>query len=249
MPGFASLLAASLAVRAASLNMCADEYLLLLAKPGEVASVSRLSRDPADSSLWRIGRRYPGNRGDIESALKTRPNLLITMGGSGRSTSIIAGRMGLRTLDLPFPMTIDDVSANMDRVAGALGDPSRTLPWKRRLAGLRSTRGPARDAIFLGSGGNSLGKQSVEAEWMRLAGLEQRDLPGGRASLELLATRPPQVLLRSAYRRNERSLGQIWLDHPLAKPGASRMITVDGRPWTCAGPLMLREVERLRSLM
>lgn len=249
MPGFASLLAASAALRVASLNLCADEYLLLLAKPQEIASVSRLSRDPADSSLWRLGQRYPGNRGDLESSLGTHPNLLITMGGDGRATSMIAKRMGLRTLDLPFPMTIDDVAKNMDRVANALGDPSRSLPWKRRLAGLGTRQGLARDAIFLGSGGNSVGAQSVEAQWMRLAGLKQRPLPGGRASLELLATRPPAVLLRSAYRRTERSLGQEWLQHPLASPKTSKVITVDGRPWTCAGPLMPGEIERLRSMM
>jgi iron complex transport system substrate-binding protein len=244
-----ALLSATSAIRVASLNMCTDEYLLLLARPLEVASVSRLSRDPADSSLWRIGQRYVGNRGDLESALRTRPTLLITMGGSGRATFLIARRTGLRMLDLPFPATIDDVVKNMDRVAAALGDPSRVIAWKSRLAGLRATRGPVRDAIFLGSGGTSVGAKSVEAEWMRLAGLKQRVLPGGRASLELLATRPPHVLLRSAYRRSERSLGQTWLNHPLAKPKASRSITVDGRPWTCAGPLMLGEVERLRSMM
>jgi iron complex transport system substrate-binding protein len=84
---------------------------------------------------------------------------------------------------------------------------------------------------------------------MRMAGLRQRPLAGGRASLELLATRPPAVLLRSAYRRGERSLGQSWLDHPLAKPKRSRIVTVDGRPWTCAGPLMLGEVQRLRRML
>ena len=246
MPGFASLLVASAAVRAASLNMCSDEYLLLLARPHEIASVSRLSRDPADSSLWKLGRRFPGNRGDLESALATRPNLLITMGGGGRATNLIARKMGIRTLDLPFPATIEDVASNMDRVASALGEPGRSLAWKRRLALLRGARQPSRDAIFLGSGGNSVGAQSVEAEWMALAGLRQRSLTGGRATLELLATRPPSVLLRSAYRRNERSLGQTWLDHPLARPAQSKMVTIDGRPWTCAGPLMLGEVERLR---
>jgi iron complex transport system substrate-binding protein len=246
MPGFASLLVASEALRVASLNMCTDEYLLMLAKPSEIASVSRLSRDPADSSLWRIGQRYPGNRGDLESALKTRPNLLITMGGGGRSTQMIAGKLGLRTLDLPFPMSIRDVAANMDRVATALGEPARTQPWKRQLDRLQLGRRPARDAIFLGAGGNSVAGQSVEAQWMGLAGLKQRSLPAGRASLELLATRPPAVLLRSSYRRTERSIGQTWLDHPLARPKASTIVTVDGRPWTCAGPLMLGEIERLR---
>ena len=249
MPGFASLLVASAAVRAASLNLCSDEYLLLLARPHEIASVSRLSRDPADSSLWKVGRRYPGNRGTLESALATRPNLLITMGGSGRATSLIARKMGIRTLDLPFPATIEDVASNMDRVASALGEPGRSLAWQGRLALLRGVAQPSRDAIFLGAGGNSVGAQSVEAEWMALAGLRQRSLPGGRATLELLATRPPSILLRSAYRRNERSLGQTWLAHPLARPARSKMVTVDGRPWTCAGPLMLGEVERLRGAL
>ena len=49
MPVSASLLAASSALRVASLDLCADEYLLLLARPAEVASVSRLAHDPADS--------------------------------------------------------------------------------------------------------------------------------------------------------------------------------------------------------
>ena len=40
-----------------------------------------------------------------------------------------------------------------------------------------------------------------------------------------------------------------WLDHPLARPKASKIVTVDGRPWTCAGPLMLREVEKLRRVL
>jgi len=74
-------------------------------------------------------------------------------------------------------------------------------------------------------------------------------VPGGRASLELLATRPPAVILRSSYRRTERSLGQEWLEHPLAKPKTSKIVTVDGRPWTCAGPLMLTEIARLRSML
>ncbi|MDV3256705.1 MAG: hypothetical protein LOX97_02765 [Sphingomonas sp.] len=246
MPGFASLLAAS-ALRAASLNMCADEYLLLLARPREIASVSRLTRDPADSPLWRQARRFKANRGTLESVLDTRPTLVITMGGSGRATAAIARTLGLRTLDLPFPLSIDDVAANMDRVASALGQPARALPWKRRLARLRAATPAQRDAIFLGAGGNSFGEKSLEAEWMSLAGFRQRPLPGGRASLELLATRPPRVLLRSTYRQAQYSLGQSWLNHPLASPRGSTVIEVDGRPWTCGGPLMVGVIEQLRN--
>ncbi len=249
MPAFASLLAASAAVRVASLNLCTDEYLLLLARPSEIASVSRLSHDPADSSQWRLGRRFPINRGDLEGALPARPTLLLAMGGGGKATSLIARRMGLKTVDLAFPAAIADVERNLVRVAAALGDSRRAIPWQQRLARLRRSPPGSRDAIFLGNGGNSVGAQSLEAQWMGLAGLRQRALPGGRASLELLATKPPAILLRSIYRRNERSLGQTWLDHPLARPSRSRIVPIDGRPWTCAGPLMLGEIERLRRIL
>jgi len=249
MPVSVSLLAASGALRVVSLNLCTDEYLLLLARPSEIASVSRLSHDPADSSQWRLGRRFPVNRGDLEGALRTRPTLLLTMGGGGRSTALIAKQMGIRTVNLIFPATIDDVERNIVQVATALGDHHRATPWQQRLSRLRRTPAITRDAIFLGNGGNSVGAQSVEAQWMSLAGLRQRALPGGRASLELLATRPPAILLRSVYRRAERSVGQAWLDHPLARPKRSRIISIDGRPWTCAGPLMLGEIERLRRLL
>ena len=56
MPGFASLLAASAAVRASPRSTCAPTNICCCSRGrGEIASVSRLSRDPADSSLWQLG--------------------------------------------------------------------------------------------------------------------------------------------------------------------------------------------------
>lgn len=242
-------LAASASLRVASLDLCADEYLLLLALPSEIASVSRVSQDPADSALWRQARRYPANQRGLESVIGTRPTLLLSTGGGGRATGLIAERLHIRTMTLRYPGSIADVEATMVRVARALGDARRADGWRRRLARLKTTLLSQRDTIFLSSGGNSVPAGSLGAQWMALGGLRQRPLPGGRASLETLATGPPQVLLRSTYRRNQPSLGQRWLDHPLARRSAARSIDTDGRPWTCAGPLMVAEIERLRGLL
>ena len=245
MPDFASLLVAS-ALHVASLNLCTDEYLLLLGKPGEIASVSRLAQDPAESPLWRQARAYPANRGAIEQVLGQRPNLLLSMGGGGRSTKAIAGRLGMKVVDLPFPASIDDVAATMRTVARALGDEHRADAWVARLANARAAPGRARDAIWVSGGGTSLAAGSPGAEWMALAGLAQRRLPGGRADLETLLVRPPAVLVRSDYRRGQMSQGVRWFDHPIVKRLSARTLMTDGRGWTCAGPLMLDEVERLR---
>ena len=162
MPVSASLLAASAGLRVASLNLCADEYLLLLARPAEIASVSRLAHDPADSLLWRQARRFPANHHGLERVIGTRPTLLLTSGGGGRATSAIAARLGIKTLNLGYPATIADVSATMTRVATALGDRRRADGWQRRLARLQAARLPLRDTIFLSGGGNSVGTGSLE---------------------------------------------------------------------------------------
>jgi iron complex transport system substrate-binding protein len=246
MPGFASLSVLS-AIRVASLNLCTDEYLLLLARPSEIASVTRLAQDPAESRLWSRAVAYPANRGSVEQILSARPTLLLTMGGSGRSTTHLARRMGVRTLDLPFANTIDDVGANLRRVAIALGEPRRADSWLQRMAMLRNGKPrSSRDAIYVSSGGSSMAAQSLGSEWLALAGLKQRNLRGGRADLETLLIAPPAVLVRSTYRRGQMSQGMRWFDHPIVKRLAKRTVTTDGRAWTCGGPLMVDEILRLR---
>ena len=246
MPGFASLSIAS-ALKVASLNLCTDEYLLLLARPTEIASITRLSQDPAESRLWKQARAFPANRGSVEQVIATRPTLLLTMGGSGRSSGQLARRMGVRTLDLPYATSIADVAANMQRVAAALGEPRRAVPWLEQLAALQfSAPTRLRDAIYVSGGGNSLSAGSPAAEWLALAGLRQRALPGGRATLETLLVAPPAVLVRSDYRRGQMSQGMRWFDHPIVKRLEPRTTTTDGRAWTCGGPLMVNEIARLR---
>lgn len=248
MPASALLLA-SAAIRAASLNLCADEYLLLLAKPSQVASVSYLSRDPLESPFWKLARAHPANRGSLEEVLGARPTLVLTMGGGGRASGLIARRLGLRTIDLKANGTPADVETNLRAVASALGRSGAAVPWIRRLRRLRSTVPPtAVDAIWLSGGGQSFGAASAGAEWMRLAGFRQRALPGGRADLETLLVHPPQVMVESDYRRGQLSGGTAWLRHPIVRNVPSKRVRTDGRAWTCMGPMMIGEIERLRKV-
>lgn len=244
MPASALLLAAS----AASLNLCTDEYLLLLARPGEIASVSYLSGDALESSLWRLGRRHHRNRGSIEDVVALRPRLMLTMGGGGRATALIATRLKIRTIELRPVASLDDVAANLRLVAAELGEPGRARPWLDRLAALRgSAPRHAKDAIWVSGGGDSLEPGSVGAQWLRLAGLRQRPLEGGRATLEALTVHPPQVLVRSVYRPGQAHRGARWWQHPVVRRLEARQLTTDDRAWRCRGPLMIGEIKRLRA--
>lgn len=250
MAASALLLAASASVRAASLNLCTDEYLLLLARPGQIAGISYLARDPRESALWRQARRYPGNRGSIEEVLPLRPTLLLTSAGGGRASAMLARRSGMRTLDVPYPADLDGVARNLSKIAAALGNSQRARPWLKRLAALRnSAPSVSTDSIWISGGGFSLAPHSLGVQWMRLAGLQQRPLPGGRATLETLLTAPPKILVKSDYRSLEMSGGNRWLSHPIVRHAGARQVVTDGRPWTCLGPLMIPEIERLKGVL
>ncbi|HEX6218848.1 MAG TPA: ABC transporter substrate-binding protein [Sphingomicrobium sp.] len=248
MPASALLLGASAAVRAASLNLCTDELLLLLARPEQVVSVTHLVRQEAESPLWRRARLYPRNDGTLLDVAARRPNVVFTMGGQGHDRAAIAKRLGIRVVILPYPQSIDDVIVSVKTVGQALG---RQLQAERLVTQVNAVRRgvPARsvDTLYLSGGGLTVGATSLAAQWMRLAGLRQRSVRGDRVGLEQLLVSPPAVLLRSNYRTKEYSSQQRWLAHPLAaRAKAKRTLTTDGRRWTCMGPLLVPEILRLR---
>jgi iron complex transport system substrate-binding protein len=256
---FASLLAASALLlagvethasprRVASLNLCTDELLLLLAAPGQIASVTHLAQAEAETPLWRQARLYPRNDGSLLSVVEYRPDLIVTMGGGVRDRLRIAGRLGIEAVDLPFAQDLMDVARNIGRLARALGRQEAGAALIRRMTELVRTRPRRRlDTIWLGSGGRTVPATGLEAQWMALAGLRQRPMQGDRVPLETLIARPPALLLRSDYRAGQYSNGQRWLTHPAARLAAHvRTVPTDGRRWTCMGPLLIGEIERLR---
>jgi iron complex transport system substrate-binding protein len=254
---FASLSAVSLALaapaaaaprRVASLNLCTDELLLILAEPRQIASVSHLAQQPAETPLWRQARRYKRNDGSLVSVAPLRPDLVLTMGGGGRDRAHIAERLRIRNLVLPYPQSIADIERGILSVASALG---RTEAGRRAVAQIaalkRSAPASRVDTIWLGGGGRSVAATGLAADWMALAGMRQRPLRGDRVSLEHLLAAPPALLLRSDYRAGQYSAEQRWLSHPLAaRAKSARTLVTDGRRWTCMGPLMAGEILRLR---
>ncbi len=253
---FASALSLALAApgdampprRVASLNLCTDELLLMLGSPQQIVSVTHLAQQANETPLWREARRYRRNDGSLLSVSALRPDLVLTMGGGGRDRLRIAGRLGIKTLDLPFASSLDDVEAGISSVAAALGRHAAGAALVSRMRALRRSAPPGRlDTIWLGGGGRTVSANGPEAQWMALAGMRQRPLTGDRVSLEELLVRPPRILLRSDYRQGQYSGEQRWLTHPLARrPRQSRNLATDGRRWTCMGPLLVDEILRLR---
>jgi iron complex transport system substrate-binding protein len=236
--------------RVASLKLCTDEILLMLAEPQNIASITYLSQEPRETPLWRVARRHARNDGTLLSVVKHRPQLVFDMGGGGRDVERIARRLNIKLVTLPFPERIGDVKAMIRTMAASLGRQAAGETLVSRIEQLERTapRRPA-ETVWLGGGGRSVSAQGLAADWMRLAGFRQRPLQGDRVSLEQLLVSPPAILLRSDYRQGQYSGEQRWLSHPLAKHNRkSRSIATDGRRWTCMGPSLVPEILRLRQI-
>lgn len=257
MRAFACALAISLALggaaeatprRVASLNLCADELVLLVAAREQIASVTHLSRNPREFPFWRSARRYPSNDGGLVSVAALRPDLIVTMGGLGRDRERLARRIGARLIDLPYPQSIADIETSVARLGIALDRRPRAAALIRAIRRLRSSA-PSRqvDAVFVSGGGLSFAAPGLGAEWMALAGLSQRSLPNARVSSEMLLTSPPAIALRSDYRSDQSSRAALWPGFRLlARSRRTRTLATDGRRWTCMGPSLIPEIRRLR---
>ena len=234
--------------RVVSLNLCTDELLLALAEPGQIASVTHLAGREEETHLWRQASAYPLNDGTMEGAVAMRPDLVLTMGGGGGDRIGLARRLGIRTLDLPFPQSLEDEFAAIRAVAHAVGRADAGEALVSRIEALRRSAPQEQiDTIWVGGGGRTVGATGQEAQWMALAGYRQREMAGDLVQLEELLARPPSVLLRSDYRARQYSRGQAWLAHPLAQQiRGGRTVTTDGRRWTCMGPALIEEIERLK---
>lgn len=235
-------------VRAASLNLCTDELVLLIAAPPQIASVTHLARNRHESPLWRTARRFPANDGSIVSVAGMRPDVIVTMGGMARDQEQLAGRIGARLISLDYPQSLDDIAAGTMEIARALDRESRGRRIVRALRRLqRSTPSESREGAFLSGGGLTHYEGSLGAAWLALAGLVPPEGLGAQISAERILTNPPPIIVRSNYRQDQASRDNHWIGYRfLERASATRTIRTDGRLWTCAGPLLIAEVARLR---
>jgi len=247
---FAALLlltAAAPPTRVASLNLCTDELALLLAAPHQLASVTWLAADPHETALAPRTHGLALNNGRLDSVAALHPDLVLTSGPSTRYAAELAARMGTRVLDVPPPITIADVRANVRAVAAALGRPAAAASI---LAAFDHDLGPSiparTRALMIQGGGYAPAADGLAAALLARAGLAQMATQGGHVDFERLLTKPPQVIVTSSYRAGQTSRVQSWLAHPSLRRLPSRRLTIDGRAWTCMGSLAARALPGLR---
>ena len=242
-----------------SVNLCTDQLLLLLADPGQIASVSRLALEPESSYMARAARHHPVNDARAEQLLALQPDLVLAGRYSPRPLLQLLRRLGYRVEQLELPRSLEEIRRNIRRVAALLGRERRgevlIREMDRRIGAVAATfdgttERPA--ALFYQPRGYTSGRDTLQDQALRLAGWRnlaaEAGIEGyGHIDLERLLLGRPQQIFTSAYAPGSRSLAQHLLQHPaLRRITAGRpMINVDYRYWICGGPMIADAVEAL----
>lgn len=251
---FAFAVALAWPVRAApphhivSLNLCADEFLVELADPDQIAGLTRLSHMPNMSPIAAEAAHFPTIASSAEALLAARPDLILT-GWPGQADAAMRAGLKAQMLLVPPANSYAEIVAQIRLVAKAVGHPERGEALIRRmdmeLAAIPKL-GRGRTAADYQRHGYLSGAGTLMDDMMRRVGLRnlatELDLPPlANLPLEQLVAHRPDFLITGTGKA--RDLGSAMLDHP-AIADIPRL-RLPGALVECGGPFYPRTIQLL----
>lgn len=244
-----------------SLNVCTDQLTMLIAAPGQLLSVSALSRDPSLSVLHDEAHAWPANRGLAEEVLQKAPDVVVTGTFTLHNTTALLRRLGFEVAEFAPAVSLDDIRANIARMGELLrredraGELVREFDAALEAVAAANAACPRNDdkpgVLTFGHNGVTEGAGTLQHAVIEAAGFRNLGARGGASGMNyipletLLSLRPDLVLTPKGFEAP--SLAARQFSHPALKallsgvtPGA-----VDGALWTCGSPFTAQAVETL----
>ena len=244
--------------RVASANLCADQLLLDLADPGQIASLSPFARDPGMSFYADRARNFPVNRGNGEDLVRSEADLVLVGPFDSRYVRSLLEAGKVETLSIAPWTSFEHGKSEIRKLAARLGHSERGEAMIGRID-------QALSRVDQLSAGRTLRPSSlvlhrrgfvfhagISGEIAARAGLRDAapDLgikEAGFVTLERLVARPPDYLIVSEADFRAEDQGQALLIHPaLVKlfPKERRLVLPD-RLTICGGPSTIALAETL----
>lgn len=258
---FAALAGKLKAERVVSMNLCADQLLLLIAERSRIASVSYLARDLVISHLAQQARDIPFNHGLAEEILPIRPDLVLAGSYTTRPTNALLQKLGIKVLVLDPTEGYEGIRLNMRLVGKALGETAKVDRLIEQFDLALETSAPSRGfptAIILRPRGMTTGRGSLSDAILRTAGLRNLSAElgvgkSGLLSLEQVVVAQPDLIILAEFRSDHPSLAHLILQHPVLrvkqadpKDNIPGRVTLPTHLWNCGGPQALEAVDILK---
>jgi iron complex transport system substrate-binding protein len=241
--------------RVASLNLCADQLLLNVADPRQIAALSWLARDPEESVLAERARYFPINYGSAEEILKIAPDVVIAGAYTSRFARAVLESLGYLVVEIAPAVSLADIEHNLRVVGRAIGRAERAreviVAFRARAAAIRERHVRTElAAVVVRPGGYTTGSDSLGNTILELTGL--RNVAArhgldrwGSLSMEALLLAEPDLLILTDYRARAASLANAALEHPALRGKLAQLtaVRVPSRYWSCGLPQSLESAD------
>ncbi len=237
--------------RIVSANLCADQLLLAVADPAQIAALTRNARDPWMSAAAAQAKPFRMIRGTSEEILTLDPDLIVGAPEFRTTEWRSMARKDIAALDLPFANSLADIQTQLRAVAAATGHRARgdaiAAQMDKALVRLPRT-GKGRIAAYYQRRGYLTGTGTLVDELMTRAGLANLATKLGkgalgRLTLEEMVAANPDILIVETDGPVVTDQGAEMLQHPALRHVPR--VTLP-QAWTvCGGPAYVQAARSL----
>jgi iron complex transport system substrate-binding protein len=242
--------------RVASFNLCADQLVVALANPDQIAGLSTFAADPQLSVVANQAKQFPALDQRSEATVALQPDLVLVGPNDRSAIRRVLTALGLRVHEVGLVTDVESGRKQVREVAALLGHSERGAALvanidrgEARLAALAGGRKAT--ALVVERRGYVAGPQSLAAALLREAGYRVPDgAPegfGGFVALEkLLVLRPDVLVLHDPVTRAS-DQGTLFLAHPAlaALYPPERRLLLPRRYALCGGPALVAALDYL----
>ena len=244
----------------ASLDFCADQYVLALADRGDIVGVSP-SAESEFSYFAEKASGLPQIRPTAEEVLLLAPDLVVRQWGGGYGAGTLLERFGVPVVQVSFAVTLAETRENLLRVGAAMGKLERATALAEAMdarlarveAAMRKGTTPLPAALYVTPSGTTSGWGTFVHEVLTAAGVANVSADLGNSpwhpiNLEALALSPPDIIVAGFFDLRSQRLDNWSLSRHyfLQRQMASLPVTlVPSRQLACAAWFVIDAVEAI----
>ena len=230
--------------RVASVNVCTDQLVMLLADPEQIVSLSQLSDDPRSSVLADEAKAFPKNDAQAETLAVQAPDIVV--GGAYNDPAMISllRSIGISVALFPITSSLKAIPEEIRLMGGLLKQEAKAEALARRferdLAKFDPPRPDAPLAAFFMPNGYALGAGTLSHDILVAGGARNLSVElgvqgNGTLSIEqVLLSHPDLLISTQPYEGFSRS--EEMVTHPALAEFPVMNSTVH---WVCGTPFVI----------
>jgi iron complex transport system substrate-binding protein len=246
--------------RVVSFNLCADQLVLALADPSQIAGLSPYAADASLSVMADQAKPFRKLDWQAESTIALQPDLVF-IGPNDRSvTRRMLVSQGLRVVETGFVSDLESARTQIREMAALLGHEERGEKLLAELERARArlnavARRDGQTALVVERGGYSQGPASLAATLLSEAGLKPPpNAPagyGGFIPLEKFLVLQPDIVFLKDPPEAATDQGAMFLVHPALRDlyPPQRRVALATRYTMCGGPALIAAFDYMADVM